>query len=259
MPIAEDLALALDPARLMLASGLEPDPWQAKLLRSTGKRTLLLCHRQAGKSTVTAAKALHTALYKPGSLTLMLAPALRQAGELFRKTMNFYRDLGRPILPKTESALTLELKNGSRIVSLPGKEATIRGYSAVDLLIADEASRVPDELYKAIRPMLAVSNGELVAMTTPFGKRGFFHHEWTDGGTGWERVKVTAYDCPRISREFLEEERQALGEWFFSQEYLCEFRDTVDSVFRTDDILAAMSDDVRPLFGDVQVPIGASA
>jgi hypothetical protein len=82
---------------------------------------------------------------------------------------------------KDESALRLELRNGSRIVSLPGDETTVRGYSGVRLLVVDEAARVPDDLYFSIRPMLAVSGGRLVCLSTPFGKRGFFYEAWTEG------------------------------------------------------------------------------
>ena len=73
-----------------------------------------------------------------------------------------------------ESRLSIELETGSRIVSLPGREATIRGFSGVHLLVVDEAARVADELYQAVRPMLAVSGGRIVLLGTPFGKRGFF-------------------------------------------------------------------------------------
>jgi len=139
------------------------------------------------------------------------------------------------------------LANGSRIVSLPGAEQTIRGYSGVDLLIIDEAARVEDPLYYAVRPMLAVSRGRLIAMSSPFGRRGWFFNEWTGPGP-WERIKVTAAECPRISAEFLAEERAALGPWWFSQEYECVFADPVDSVFSTDLVTAALSGGVTPLF-----------
>ena len=82
----------------------------------------------------------------------------------------------------------------SRVVGLPGNEATVRGFSAVSLLLIDEASRVPDELYHALRPMLAVSDGGLWLMRTPHGKAGFFYEEWERGGPGWERVRATG--CP---------------------------------------------------------------
>ena len=139
------------------------------------------------------------------------------------------------------------MPNQSRIVGLPGNEATVRGFSAVSLLLVDEASRVSDELYLAIRPMLAVSGGALWLMSTPFGKKGFFYEVWTRGGPAWERVRAPATECPRISREFLEEERATMGERWFRQEYLCEFEDTVSGVFDRDLMERAVREYVTPL------------
>src|SRR5215207_6984475 len=173
--LAEDLKLALDRAAFAKRLGLKPDPWQEDLLRSTSDRVLLNCCRQSGKSTMTGIIALHRAIYHPGSLILCLAPALRQSQELFGKIVGFYRELGRPVASQGERKLSLELENGSRIVTLPGSEKTVRGFSGVDLLIVDEAARVADELYYAVRPMLAVSGGRLLMLSTPFGKRGVFY------------------------------------------------------------------------------------
>ena len=251
--IAPDLALALDAARIMNACGLAPDPWQAELLRSRASRHLLLCTRQAGKSTTTAALALWTALYEPPALVLLLSPSLRQSGELFKKVLEHYHalDLSAPgVVPvRSESALRLELENGSRIIALPGTEETIRGYSGVRLLVVDEASRVDDALYYGIRPMLAVSGGRLVCLTTPFGKRGFFFDAWNDESSDWARTRITAYECPRIAHDFLEEERRAMPANWFAAEYLCEFTETLDQVFSHDLLMKAMSDEVKPLFG----------
>jgi hypothetical protein len=253
MKMADDLAIALDPSLLMERAGQVPDDWQRQVLRSESKRQLLLCSRQAGKSTVTACLALHTALYSAPALVLLLSPSLRQSQELFRKVLDVWRALDASVTPENESALRLELSNGSRIVSLPGKEETIRGFSGAKLLVIDEASRVVDSLYYSVRPMLAVSGGKLICMTTPFGKRGFFHQEWT-GGQGWERVKITADDCPRISKAFLAEERRTLGDWWYRQEYGCEFVDTVTQVFPSDLIAQAIDNDLPPLFPDLLTP-----
>jgi len=244
--LATDLAMALDPARLMQACGWPPDPWQAAVLRSQAARQLLLCCRQSGKSTTTACLALHTALYQPGSLTLLLSPSLRQSQELFKKVQDAYRALGPPAPLQAESALRYELANGSRIVALPGQEPTVRGYSGVNLLVIDEAARVLDELYYSIRPMLAVSGGRMIALSTPFGKRGWLHREYTEG-EGWERIQITALDCPRISKEFLAEERRTLPPLWFQSEYMCEFVATVDQVFATEFVLGALSAEVEPL------------
>jgi hypothetical protein len=119
------------------------------------------------------------------------------------------------------------------------------------LLIIDEAARVADALYCAVRPMLAVTRGRLVALSTPFGKRGWFHDAlYSD--EPWERVRVQATDCPQIAPEFLAEEKRALVERSYRQEYSTSFEDTIDAVFAFEDIQAALSSDVKPLFGDTQ-------
>jgi hypothetical protein len=248
--LAQDLALALDPAQLFRrAIGSPPDDWQARLLRSDARQILLNCTRQAGKSTSTASLALHTALYEPGALILILAPAERQSKELFRKVRQQAGALGIPNSAiERDTALEIELVNGARMVCLPGKDATIRGFSAVSLLIVDEAARVSDELYRGVRPMLAVSNGRVVLLSSPFGRRGFFFEEWANGGATWERYEVPATLIPRIPAAFLEEERRALGP-FFEGEYMCKFLDNQLSVFSYASVMGALSDTVQPLFG----------
>jgi hypothetical protein len=196
---------------------------------------------------MSAVIALHRALYHPGSLVLCLAPALRQSQELFGKVAGFYRDLGRPVAPQGERKLSLELENDSRIITLPGSEKTIRGFSGASLLLVDEASRVEDGLYYAIRPMLAVSGGSLMMLSTPYGKRGVFYEEWT-GGVGWERYEVPASECPRIPATFLDEEQATLPSWVFRQEYGCSFEETEDQVFTTEMIERAVTPEVTPLF-----------
>jgi len=241
--LAEDLKVALDRVSFAKRLGLEPDPWQEDLLRSASDRVLLNCCRQSGKSTMTAVIALHRALFHPGSLILCLAPALRQSQELFGKVLGFYRELGRPVSPAAERKLSLELENGSRIVTLPGSEKTIRGFSGTALLIVDEASRVDDGLYFAVRPMLAVSGGALMMLSTPYGKRGVFYNEWTSGHC-WDRYEVPAPQVPRIPSSFLEEERWSMPGWWYRQEYECSFEETEDQIFTHNMISAARDDSI---------------
>lgn len=233
--LALDLTMALDPVEMAVHVGLVPDPWQANVLRSQASRILLNCSRQSGKSTMTALLALHTARYQPGALVLLLSPTMRQSGELFKKAIDLHHKLASPGEVKAESALRLELNNGSRILSLPGNETTIRGYSGVRLLAVDEAARVPDELYYSVRPMLAVSGGRLLALSTPYGNRGWWYSAWRSRDP-WDRYEVPASQCPRISESFLAEERRAMGQWWFQQEYGCQFRDAEAQAFARDDI-----------------------
>jgi len=247
--LGTDLAAALDPVALSRRAGLEPDGWQARVLRSQAPRLLLNCSRQSGKSTTVATLATWQALYDPG-LVLLLSPGERQSQELFRKVLDVWRVLGKPVPADVENRLSLELGNGARIVALPGNEATVRGYSGAKLLLIDEASRVPDSLIQSVRPMLAVSGGRLLALSTPFGQRGWWHAEWTAGGDAWERYEIPATMCPRIPSAFLAEERRALG-IFYDQEFMGAFIDTDTAIFRGEDIDALLDPTVLPLF-----PIG---
>jgi len=194
-----------------------------------------------------AAKAVHQCFAEPGSLTIVVSPTARQSGEFVRKASEFATRLKQHPKGDGDNEISLAFENRSRIVGLPGSEATVRGFSAVSLLLVDEASRVSDELYLAVRPMLAVSQGTMWLMSTPYGKRGFFYETWEHSKGEWDRVRVTAAECPRIAPAFLEEERAAMGDRWFRQEYGCEFTETVESVFDRDMVERAFCDDFKPL------------
>lgn len=239
---------ALDPVEFSRYIGIDPDPWQAEVLRYEGKRLLLNCSRQSGKSTTTATKALHTGLYRPRSLILLVSPSLRQSQELFRKVKDGYNAMqDRPALLE-DNKLSMTFANNSRIISLPGDQATVRGYSGVTMILEDEAAQVRDEFYQAILPMLIINDGTFVAMSTPFGKRGHFFEEWSAGGAEWKKIEITADMCPRITEEQLEAQRRSLGDMFFRQEFCCEFVDTEDQTFKYDLIQRAFDENVQPLF-----------
>ncbi len=242
--LAADLAYALDPvlfARDVL--DFDPDPWQGKFLGSPSRRILLNCSRQSGKSTTTAVLATHTALYQPGALILLIAPAERQSKELFSKVAQFLKAVEPSVAMEEDNKKSATLSNGSRIVALPGDGRTIRGFSSPSLIVEDEAAFVGDETHTSIRPMLAVGGGRLILMSTPNGRRGHFFDAWENGGPAWQRIKVRADECPRIAPEFLEDERATLGDWRYRQEYFCHFTDNNDQVFSFDEVMAALSDD----------------
>ena len=221
--------------------GFAPDAWQAQLLRSRSQWILLNCCRQSGKSTTTAIVALHQAIYDPG-LVLCVSPSLRQSRELFAKVIGFLKSI-EPVIPLEEdNKSSCELSNGSRIVSLPGDPDTVRGYSAPKLVITDEAAYVSDAMQAAIAPMLAVSCGRQIDMSSPNGRRGYFYENWVNG-EGIERIKIIGRECPRIGAEFLDKMRQKLGPIMFAQEFEGEFIDAESSAFSSEMIELALVDD----------------
>ena len=230
--------------------GCDPDPWQETVLTSEDPRIALNCCRQAGKSQTTAVKALSVALNEPKSLVLLVSRSLRQSGELARKVFDAYRTVGRTQVPaESETKQALELSNGSRILALPGGDPeALRGFSGVKLLCIDESARCPDSLWVSLRPMLAVSQGEIILLSTPYGKSGFYYRVWSQSQR-WLKILVTAEQNSRLTAEFLAEERIELG-YFYPQEYEGVFLEVVGQVFSDAAIDAAFHDDIPPLFGD---------
>lgn len=246
-----------DPAQLMIDSGMTPDPWQAVLLRSSAKRKQLLCSRQAGKSRTVSILALKRVLLQDESFVIVVSRSLPQAGEMFREhLLPAWKALGSPLKIRMPTKLELRLKNGSRILVLAHSPDTDVGKSGVHLLIIDEAARVSDEMYIATSPFLATTDGDMMLLSTPFGKRGFFWRAWDEQPDVWERTRVTAeylphltpHYCPRISAEFLAMQRRTLGDRPYRQEYETSFEDMVGAAFSQDAIDAAISVGGVPLF-----------
>jgi hypothetical protein len=205
-------------------------PWQKAVLRAPrGAQQIFLVHRQGGKSLIAALKTLHIAIFheRGQGPILITSPGQRQSGILFDTITAAREELEHPPVLTEDNKLSCRFENGARIISLHGDERTIRGYSNVELLIEDEAARVKDELFDSTSPMLLRSGGGRILMSTPWGKAGHFFREW-------ENVEATGALRPT--------------DFDIWQEYLCEFVETEDSLFSYEDIVAAQSDEVQPLF-----------
>ena len=103
--------------------------------------------------------------------------------------------------------------------------------------------------------MLSVSGGKLVPLSTPWGRKGWFYNEWSHSDQ-WEKIRITATDCPRLSQEILKQERESLGEWFYRQEYLVEFIQAGAEGFIYDDHVHACAGLDRSPDSHARVDIG---
>jgi len=243
-PIEREQMVLADPELFAARVTLESwrwkniDGWQREVLKFSERFAILNCSRQSGKSSILAVKALWTALVNENCLVLIVAEQ-RQSNEDLRKVRELVRGYDKYLRKKyggsltcnllTENLTSLEFANHSRIIALPANEK-VRGFSAPTLVIIDEAGWVDDEVFVAIDPMMEVSQGQLILASTPNGTDGFFCREWKTNPR-YRHFRVTWADCPRISKERIQERRQLYGDAFVNQEYECIFLDDVSSLF----------------------------
>lgn len=247
-------AWRLDPAMMMRAAGMEPDPHQLELLYCQDQNTLTVWPRQAGKSQTCAARVLHQACFDPGDVVILAGEKKGQAREVFEKAFAMHATLSEQgALPEVEkSGDELRFANGSRVLALPSTVESIRGYAA-KLALVDEAAFTEDGTLAKVSPMLTTTGGKLICASTPNGATGWFHDAWHHGGDGWNRLTVTieqmlAYPNARLTRAEIARQRMILTPLQFRQEYLLEWLDGDLQFFPTETIESALCDDVEPLF-----------
>ena len=217
-------------AKLIL--GFKPFPYQEEILRCRAKRIIVCSGRQVGKTTVTAVKAIHFAVTNPNTTTLIVSPTLRQSINMFDKILDFVMLsplLRRSVIYKTRTQI--KFSNYSRIKALPcGTEGrTLRGETA-HLVIIDEAAFVPEiVITNVVMPMISATDGHLWLLSTPWNKDHIFYKCWTN--PKWVKFHVPTSANPLVAREFLEEQRELIGEERYRIEYEAEFIDDQRAFF----------------------------
>jgi len=248
--IYEDLVYALDPVAFCADRlGLTLDPWQRQLFLDE-RNTIVNACRQSGKTTTAAALATYLVVNFPSSLILALGPVQRQSQILFAKISANVKSLEPVQELEEDNRLSLTLKNGSRVIALPGDNPdNLRGFSAPKLIIVDEAAFVDDGVFTACVPMLGVSRGRLILISSPNGARGQFWTIWNEPSDQWAKIRITADDCPRLDKGVLEQARLLLPQFRFRAEYYGEFLDGASQIFGSELIRSAIDDEIPPLFG----------
>lgn len=222
------------------------DQWQIDFLRGTDQRTCLMCSRRSGKSACTALLATHTAVFRPGSLTLIVCPAERQSTEMLKSIKGFLAQSTVNQKPERNAETSIELSNKSRVISIPASPDTIRGLTP-DLVVMDECQGISDETDAAIRPMLASKSrkARIVKLGTPAACAGNFFE--AAHSPNWKVFKVTAYQSSRLDEDYLAQELYENGELYFNREYLVQFGNSEFSFFNSDIINAAFDTQEEPL------------
>ncbi len=206
------------------------DPWQKEVLEGKGN-ICIVSGRQCGKTTITSILAAQTALQNPNQFIMIGSGVIDQAEHLFGKVKDYifakYKDkvVGRATIG------FMELKNGSKIFCVPVGDTgdSMRGYTAT-MVIIDEAALVPDRAWDAIEPVISVTRGRVVLLSTPKFKKGFFYKASLDKETYYVK-KISARDCPRHTKDFLDRKQAEKSAVVFAQEYLGEFADDYNRKF----------------------------
>jgi hypothetical protein len=250
----------MDPTLMFLRCvGAPPDPWQAKLLASmakaandrtvTPRRFHVACSRQSGKSRTVSVAATWVGAFSAlaGRPIVIVSASERQANNLAGLVrLNLHRLGDDPSLQvRRENATEIQLANGTLFIALPGGAGgdTLRSYSGIGALIADEAAFCDDETFAACFPMASVSRGLIVLLSSANGRENLFGRLEADRDPAWSYTKVTALECPRLDADTLEAERRALGRWRFNREYLVDFNAGQKDCFFSPEAIAAA---VRP-------------
>ena len=211
------------------------DTWQKEVLETKG-HLCLRSGRQVGKSTIIAKKAADYALNNPKKLIMVIAYVERQANLIFSKILNNLTIINRKEIEKGRKKPTkhiIHLKNGSTIHCYAAGETGwgIMGFT-IDLLIADEAAFINEEVWNSITPALAVTKGHIWLLSTPQRKEGYYYKCFTD--PTFKSFHQSSEDCPRISKEFLEQKKKEFTNAQYSQMYLGEFVDNFNRIFSDD-------------------------
>ncbi len=210
---------------------------------------MTLCTRRAGKSQSVACRTLARCLLKKTHVRVY-NPTGDQSKEFINLAREMNDALGCPVPLKRESQTELAWINGSRMIAMPDSPKGSRGPTP-DLIVLDEGAQVSDELYFSLKPMMLLGKAEMMALSTPYGKQGWFFDIWDTPAklAHWRTFRITADECPRIDRLILEEHRATMPARWFDQEYFTVFNSAIDSVFGKEVIESAckMDDAFLPL------------
>lgn len=217
----------------LIKRGVKLDEWQKQLYYSKSQQIVVRSGRQVGKTTTVAAKALSNALTNKNHIVLIVSRAHRQSNYLFDMVRDLVFEMGIKIPHENMTMTKIIFSNGSRVYSLPSGFSgdSIRGMT-VHTLIIDEAAYVPENVYVAIEPMLATTQGQFILLSTPAGPEGFFYKACHN--PEFEKYHVPSTKCARIPASWLEKKRKSMSLAEFKREYEGEFVELAEGMIDID-------------------------
>jgi phage terminase large subunit-like protein len=236
----------------ILQSLWEPHPSQAAIMALDARFRIIAAGRRFGKTALAAHEAIAHALEHPGAVVYWVAPTYQQANDFGFDRVK--RLVARDVLDDVTRSTPrkIHLSNGSTLSFRSGeREDSLRG-PGIDFLVIDEAGSVPERAWtEELRPALADTEGELLAIGTPRGRNWFY--QWYQRGQSPDHpdvasVRATTEQNPHVPNDEIDAAREQMPERKFRQEFLAEFVDDTGGVFR----------DVRDAVTEYSLPVDAS-
>ena len=213
--------------------GIKLDEWQRDYIKTEGN-VAIRAARQSGKSFAQSLRVALFALLNKGTQTLIIGAVDRQSVGLFEKVKSHITNLAKWNIKGKPTMHKIELTNGSKIIAEPaGRTGYGLRFLTIHKLVCDEAHYIPEEVFIAVRPMLATTDGTIDLLSTPKGNKGYFYDAFEDEETkkDFKQFHVRWQDCPRHSESFIKRERRTMTKLQFAQEYDAVFLDSLQAFF----------------------------
>lgn len=231
----------------------KPHPGQRKIIDgfadSEHKFGVVSTGRQFGKSLLAQNLALYWLLKNPKTKCGWVTPIYRQGEKVFEEMHNACRQIVRAV---NKSQLKMNFVNGSQIQFLSADNSdTIRGYS-FEWMIIDEAAFIAEKaINEAIIPTLTAKGKKCLVISTPRSKNWFYSwflrgQEQSSDYISFEGISA---DNPYADKGFIEEQRLSLPDEIFKQEYLAQFSESTNDVFRNLDLITILEEYNEPTRG----------
>ena len=203
---------------------------------------IILKARQLGISTLVAAFCVWLALFHKDQNLLIIATKQSVAQNIVKKVKIILNNLPKwLILPRITgmNKQAVEFSNGSTIKAVPTSDDAGRS-EAISLLIIDEAAFIRnfDELWTGLYPTLS-TGGRAIILSTPKGVGGQYHKIYTNAEAGlneFNSIKLPWNVHPERDQAWFENETRNFSKRKISQEYLCDFLASGDTMIDATDI-----------------------
>jgi len=204
--------------------GFTPDPWQREEMEAIAqghRRVSIRSGHGVGKSTFAASTMLWFFMTRFPVKVVVTAPT---SAQLFDALFAELKGLVNRLSPAWQQLLTvkqdrIELKAApdeafisARTSRAETPEALQGVHSANVMLVADEASGVPDLVFEAAGGSMSGENAHTILLGNPTRGSGLFYMTHTSLSGTWRTRRVSCLDSPRVSAEYVQEQKDKYGE-----------------------------------------------